>query len=404
MMTMLKMAVRNIGRNRRRSFFSALALGLGLSLLLLMAAVVAGEMRYTLEDTIRLQSGHLQVMMGSYTEDQTSLAWEDLVAQPEQVAAQVAQLAPVKVATPRLAAGGIITAGEYNAGVRVMGIDPASEANAPFREGLVSGSFLNGDDRDGLLIGSLLADKLGRGPGDTLTLLVNTSDGVTDEQAFTIRGVYSTGIPGFDENTIFLPLAKAQAITRTENHASSIFVLLDQTENTGAVQAALQAGTYKVRTYMDANEMLIQTEEMSSAYMTVLNLIVLGITATVIVNTLVMAVFERTREIGILAAMGMKTWRIMGMFFVESLLLAAGGILIGLILGGLLVAYSANVGFYIGNMGITGMLMAERIYGYLTVESTVTLAVTAFIVALLAAIYPAVLAAHLEPVDALHGK
>ena len=110
--------------------------------------------------------------------------------------------------------------------MRIIGIDPASEANAPYRDGMVSGEFLTADDREGILIGQPLADKLGLKTGDPVNLLVNTSNGDVDEQPFTIRGIYSTHTPGFDESTVFMPLAKAQAITQTENHASTIFILL----------------------------------------------------------------------------------------------------------------------------------------------------------------------------------
>ena len=131
MIQLFKMAFRDLGRNRRRSFFSALALGIGLALLLLMASVVDGEMRGALETAIKLQSGHLQVRAKTYDENKTSLAWEDLVENPATVAAQIAALAPVKAATPRLFASGIVASGDESAGVRIIGIDPASAANAP---------------------------------------------------------------------------------------------------------------------------------------------------------------------------------------------------------------------------------------------------------------------------------
>jgi ABC-type lipoprotein release transport system permease subunit len=122
------------------------------------------------------------------------------------------------------------------------------------------------------------------------------------------------------------------------------------------------------------------------------------------INTLIMSVFERTREIGILAAIGMKSSSIMAMFFAESGLLAVGGIAMGLVLGGLLVFWVTNYGIYIGgDYGITGMLLGDRIYGYLTLNDTITLTITAFIVTLLAALYPAILAARMEPVEALRG-
>lgn len=402
MIQLIKMAFRDLGRNRRRTFFSALALGLGLALLLLIAAVIQGELRTSMDMTIKLQTGHLQVRAKTYEADKSSLAWEDLVAEPEAAAAQIAALAPVKAATPRLFASGIVAVGDETAGVSIIGIDPASEANAPYRDGLVSGEFLAADDRQGVLIGRSLAELLNLKAGDQIVLLVNTANGDVDEQPFTIRGTFATGSPFYDQTTLFMPLTKAQTITRTEGYASTIFVLLNDRDQTEAVTSALKTSQYEVVTWQEMNQLLTQINQMSSGFMVVIYLIVLGITATVIVNTLVMAVFERTREIGILSAMGMRGNRIMAMFFTESTLLAVGGLLIGLVLGGIMVAYATYVGFYVGNFGIEGMLIGERIYAYLTLTDAVTLIITAFIVSLLAALYPALLAARMEPVAALH--
>jgi ABC-type lipoprotein release transport system permease subunit len=403
MIQLYKMAWRDLGRNRRRTFFSMLALAFGVALLLFMASFIAGEMRGAMQSSIKLQSGHLQVRAASYNEDKTSLAWEDLIENPDALAAQIAARPEVQVATPRLYATGIVAAGDTSTGVRVLGIDPASAASAPFRDGVVSGDYLTADDRGGLLMGRTLADKLGLAPGDTINLLVNTSNGDVDQQSFVIRGLYSTGTPGYDESTIFLPLAKAQAIARAENHASIIFILLKDQGQTDAVAAALQAPAYQVKTYIQLNALLSEFEQFANVYMYLFYLIVLGITATVIINTLIMSVFERTREIGILAAMGMRGGRIMAMFFAESSLLAVGGIAMGVVLGSLLSAYVQRYGFFIGDFGITGILIGERIYTYLTLNDIVTLTILAFVITLLAALYPAWLAAHMEPVEALRG-
>jgi ABC-type lipoprotein release transport system permease subunit len=397
------MAFRDLGRNRRRSFFSALALAIGLALLLLMASVINGEMRGSLSTSINLQSGHLQVRVKSYTEDKTSLDWKDLIENPAAVATQVAGLPPVKVATPRLFASGIVNAGDLALGVRIIGVDPASAANAPYRDGMVSGQFVTADDREGIVIGQSLADKLSLKTGDTISLLVNTSSGEVDTQTFTVRGIYTTHTPTYDQTMVFMPLSKAQAITRTDNHASTIFILLNDRDQTAAVAAALQSGQYEIKTWEQMNDLMVQTGQMADAYMFLLYLIVLGITATVIVNTLIMSVFERTREIGILAAIGMKGYRIMAMFFAESSLLAIGGIVMGLALGGLLVAYATYYGFYIGNVGTTGIVLSDTIYAYPSLKDFVNLTLMAFVVTLLAALYPALLAANMEPVEALHG-
>jgi ABC-type lipoprotein release transport system permease subunit len=404
MIQLYKMAWRDLGRNRRRTFFSMLALAFGVALLLFMASFIAGEMRGALQSAIKLQSGHLQVRAATYNEDKTSLKWEDLLENPDALAAQIAARPEVQAATPRLYATGIVAAGDTSTGVRVIGIDPASVASAPFRDGMVSGDYLTADDRGGLLMGRTLADKLKLAPGDTINLLVNTSNGDVDQQPFAIRGIYSTDTPGYDESTIFLPLAKAQAITRAENHASVIFILLKDQDQTDALAAALQGPAYQVKTYIELNALLSEFEQYANSMFYLFYLIVLGITATVIINTLIMSVFERTREIGILAAMGMRGGRIMAMFFAESSLLAAGGIVMGVALGSLLSAYVQQYGFFIGDLGITGILIGERIYTYLTLNDIVTLTIMAFVITLLAALYPAWLAAHMEPVEALHGS
>ncbi|MBN1313493.1 MAG: ABC transporter permease [Anaerolineae bacterium] len=403
MIQLYKMAWRDLGRNRRRTFFSMLALAFGVALLLFMASFIAGEMRGSLQTSIKLQSGHLQVRAASYDEDKTSLAWEDLVENPDALAAQIASRSDVQVATPRLYATGIVVARDTSTGVRVMGIDPASAASAPFRDGMVGGDYLAADDRGGLLMGQTLANKLRLASGDTVRLLVNTSNGDVDQQDFVIRGIYSTGTPGYDENTIFLPLSKAQTIARAENHASAIFILLKDQDQVESVAAVLQGPAYQVKTYLELNPLLVEFEQYANAMMYVFYLIVLGITATVIVNTLIMSVFERTREIGILSAMGMRGGRIMAMFFAESSLLAVGGIVMGMVLGSLVSAYVQRYGFFVGDFGITGILVGERIYTYLTLNDIVALSIVAFIVTLLGALYPAWLAAKMEPVEALHG-
>jgi ABC-type lipoprotein release transport system permease subunit len=403
MIQLYKMAWRDLGRNRRRTFFSMLALAFGVALLLFMASFIAGEMRGALQSAIKLQSGHLQVRAASYNEDKTSLDFADLIENPDALTAQIVAHPEVAVATPRLYATAIVAVGDTSTGVRLIGIDPASAANAPFHDGMVAGDYLTADDRTGMLMGRTLADKLGLAPGSTVNLLVNTSNGDVDQQPFVIRGIYSTATPGYDESTIFLPMAKAQAIARAENHASVIFILLKNQDQTSAMAAALQGSAYQIKTYLELNALLSDFETFANVYMYLFYLIVLGITATVIVNTLIMSVFERMREIGILAAMGMRSGRIMAMFFAESSLLAVGGIAMGVALGSVLSLYIQHYGFFIGDFGITGMLIGERIYTYLTLNDAVTLTIIAFSITLLAALYPAMLAANMEPVEALHG-
>lgn len=403
-MNYFKLAYRNLGRHRRRSVLSALALGLGTALLMFIAAFFEGEMRGSMETTLRLNTGHLQVTNADYDPDKLSVAWEYLIENPEQSAAQVEALEQVKSATPRLVASGIVSVRDESAGVQIMGIDPASAANDPYRT-MVSGDFITADDRTGILIGYPLAESLGLKVGDSLNLLVNTADGDVDEQQFTIRGIFTTGTSAYDKGIVFLPLAKVQAFSGAENRASYIFVMLHDREQADAVAAAIQGQNLRIRTWTEMNQLLVLVNDFSNAYLTVINLIVLGVTATVIVNTLLMSVFERTREIGILSAIGMKGRQIITLFLVEAILLGAAGITFGSLIGWTVSAYLAKVGVFFGDLGISGeMLLEDRIYPILTIESAINLIVTAFIITILASLYPARMASRMEPVEALHGS
>jgi ABC-type lipoprotein release transport system permease subunit len=403
MIQAFKLAFRNLGRNRSRSLLSALAVSIGMALLLLMVSVLEGEMTGALQNTIRLQSGHLQIRPASYEENKISLKWEDLIADPEQLVGKIKSVPQVIVATPRLSASAILTVSDESKGVQILGIEPDSAANQPFRDGMLAGEFIKADDREGILIGNTLADKLNLKVNDKVNLLVTTSNGDVNEQLFTVRGIFTTRTPGYDESTVFMPLAKAQAITATENHASTIFVLLQNGDQADAVAQALQSNNYKILTWRDQNQFIVQFEDFANAFFIIIYLIVLGITATVVTNTLVMAVFERTREIGILAAIGMKGSGIMAQFLAEAALLATGGVIGGLIIGGAAVAYFTVYGIYIGDYGITGVLFEDHIYAHLTLTNTINLAIVTYIITLIASLYPARLAARLEPVEALHG-
>ena len=405
MMQILKMAFRDLGRNRRRTFFSALAVGVGLALLILMASVVEGEMGGALENTIRLQSGHIQIRAATYDENKSSLKWEDLVANPDEIAAKIAAFEQVEAATPRLYASGFLSSGTQSAGAKITGIDPLSSANDPYREGIISGEYLSPDDRDSVLIGRPMAEKLNLEVGDPVGLSINTADGNVQEQTFTVKGIYTTNTYGFDNATVFLPLSKAQAMTLTENHASTIFVLLDDTEMTDIVAPALSVSSdLEVKTWRDLNVLFVEWEAMAQSYIGFLYLIILAISVSVIINTLIMSVYERTREIGVLSAIGMRGGRIMMLFLTESSMLAVGGVLMGLVIGVLATMYFNVNGFYVGDMGLSGIAITDTVYAKLTMDNLVNLTIMTFVATILAGLYPAIMASRMQPVEALRAE
>jgi ABC-type lipoprotein release transport system permease subunit len=402
---------RDLGRNKRRSVLTLVAMALGMALLIVMSGLTEGAIAGSLENSIRLQTGHLQVREESYDEDKVSLEWDDLLNDPQGLVAQIRTLEGVRVATPVLWANGMLTVRDESVGVQVFGIDPLSEAYAPIRDGLVAGDFLTPDDRGGVLMGQRLAESLGLAIGQRIVLVVSTADQQPDEATFTIRGLYATGVASYDETRVFLPLSKAQAFTRTEGRASAIFILLDCKEEVNAVAAALRAPEREAQelrtlTWRDLNQVLLQTMEASAIFLNMMNLVVLAVVAVVIANTMLMAVFERRREMGILAALGMKGRQILTMFVLEAGTLGVAGIILGILLGGLGVAYLARVGLPIGEAAAAGeasnmITYGNILYARFAPSAWAELSIASLIITLLASLYPAWLAARLEPIDAL---
>jgi len=409
MFRLWKLAIRDLGRNKRRSALTLVAVGLGLALLIVTSGFTEGSVQGAIENNIRVRSGHVQVREESYDEDMVSLKWEDLLDDPQGLAAQAQALPEVRAATPVLWASGILVTSEESAGVQVFGIDPLSETSTPFREGLVAGEFLVPDDRDGILVGERLARSLGLTAGDDIGLLVNTADEQPDEAIFTIRGLYDTGTPSYDEITVFLPLAKAQAFTRAGDRASAVVALLHDKEDADAVAGALRAPELtpqKVRTFTwrDLNQVILQAVEMSMGIMYLMYLVVLAVVAVVIANTLLMSVFERTREMGILAALGMKGRQVLAMFVLEAGILGVIGIAVGVLLGSLGVYYLSTQGWHIGDlasMATAEVGYGETIYAQFAPAEMVQLSIASLVITLLASLYPAWFAARMEPIDAL---
>ena len=405
MFKLWRIAVRDLGRNKRRSALTLIAVMMGLALVIALHAFEMGAIQGAIDDNIRIQTGHVQVRAESYEKDKVSLKWDDLLEEPQALAAQAQSLAEVRAAAPVLWASGILGTVEESVGVQVFGIDPLSEIEVPFREGLVAGEFLAPDDRGGVLISQRLANNLELAVGDDVSLLVNTSGEQPDEATFTIRGLYDSGFPAFDEATIFMPLVKAQAFTRAGERASAVVALLHDRETADAVASALRAPGLALLTWRDLNQLMVEGVQSAMGFLYMIYLIVLAIVAVVVANTLLMSVFERTREMGILAALGMKGRQIMAMFVLESATLGAIGVILGVLLGSLGVYYLATEGIYLGDMAANAVsadiAYGETMYAAFQWADTAVLSVVCWIIMLLASLYPAWFATRKEPIDAL---
>src|SRR5512137_1391919 len=163
-------AYRDLGRHRRRTVFTLLAVALGLGLLLTMDGLISGVVADSLANSIRLRTGHVQVRAASFQEDQLDLQAKDLLANPAELVAKAKALSEVKAAAPVLWASAILNTIDQSAGLQLLGIDTTSALYDPVRAGVVSGEWLAPDDRDGILIGRGLAESLGVSAGQKVNL------------------------------------------------------------------------------------------------------------------------------------------------------------------------------------------------------------------------------------------
>jgi ABC-type lipoprotein release transport system permease subunit len=203
-----------------------------------------------------------------------------------------------------------------------------------------------------------------------------------------------------------MPLAKAQAFTQAGDRASAIMIMLTDQEDADAVAAALSSPGVQTLTWRDLNAYLLETMGTAMSFYVIIDAIIMLIVAVIVANTLLMAVFERIREMGILAALGMKRRQITQMMIFEAAIIALAGVVLGGLLGSLAVLYLTQNGFFYGdNAAVVGnMAVSAVLYARFEPVTFTWLAVWTLIIALLASLYPAWFAARLEPVDALHSS
>ncbi len=401
----LVMAYRDLVRNGRRSTLTALAVALGLVVVMAFSSLLDGMLESMLVDNIRLSTGHLQIRSASYDADKASLLAKDLLEDGEALALQAESLAEVQSAAPVLWSSGLLSTSQESTGIQIMGIDPEDAFHAEIRDGIVAGEYLNRADRGRILVGKVLAGQMGITVGQRVSVAASDANGQGQEAIFTVAGLVDTGYPSIDQHRIILPMAQAQAFSGVGDRFSSLILMLADQEDTARVAAMYQGPDTQVVTWQDLNRLLLESVESGMFFYYILYGIVFLAVAVLIANTLLMSVFARAREIGILASLGMNGRQIMLLFFLEGTLLALFGIALGWVLGLGVVSYLTYVGFSIpaetASM-VEGFAFGTTLKGGFAPEQFVILSIALLVVVSLVSLYPAWYAARLEPVEALH--
>jgi ABC-type lipoprotein release transport system permease subunit len=399
------MAYRDLVRNGRRSVLTAVAVALGLVVTFAFSSLIDGMLETMVADNIRLSSGHLQIRNDSYDTDTASLKSQDLLEKGDDWVAQAESLAGVQSAAPVLWSGGLLSTPGESIGIQILGIDPEDAFHVPIRDGIIAGEYLSADDRGQILVGKILADQMGITVGQRVSVAASDANGVGQEGIFTVAGLVDTGFPSIDQNRILMPMAQTQAFSGVGDRFSSLILVLGDQEDTALVAAKVQVPDTQIVTWEDLNSLVLESVGTGMVFYYILYGIVFLAVAVLIANTLLMSVFARSREIGILASLGMRSRQILGLFFVEGTLLALFGIALGWVLGMGVVAYMTYVGFSIPAETATmveGMAFSSTIKGGFAPDQFIILSLLLLVIVSLVSLYPAWYASRMEPVEALH--
>ncbi len=388
---LLKLAWKNVWRNRLRSGIMVAAMIFGLLGVVLMVGFVRAMTLNMLENAIKYDTAHLQVHHSDFLANEELGAW---LEDADAIAAHVRGLYGVAGVTVRHVVDGMLASAASSRGVRINGIVAEDEVKVTsLRESLVEGRLLPQKGRNPILVSRRTADKLNLRIGSRVVLTFSDIRGDVSGAAFRIAGFFATPSSGFDEGNVYVRRSDLMKYTGLDQ-SHEIAVRLTSGETIAELKKEIAERVGKRGVVQDWKEVKPLLAALSGS-MNVSNGIMIGVFVLAlgfgVVNVMLMSVFERTREFGVLMAIGMTGNRVRRLIVLESLLLGGFGSLVGLAAGGLLIAVTAKIGLPFGGMaeglgvfGVDTVLYPE--VSFPTYLGTLALLLfTSF----LAAIYPA---------------
>lgn len=399
------LAFRNLWRNRRRTLLTLSAMVVSSALLILALGVFSGMIDDMLTTTTRLYHGHVVLAAPGYQERR------DLHAHlpADAIALPALDDAALLARTPRLRAFGLLSAAANSQPVEVLGVDPAAEPQVTtLHRQLVAGRYLRPDDRQAVVIGSVLAKKLDVAVGGEVVIVTQAADGSIGNDLLTVCGILATGDSRYDGRLALAPLPWLQELLALEGRIHEITVAVAEPMQAFAVADRLNAALPAGIAARDWGDLLPEMREAIASF-DVSRMIIVGIlyfaTGLGILNTCFMSVMERTREFGLLLAAGMRPWGIRRLVLLETLFLALLGSAAGLLGGVLLTWYMATVGIDLSGaitpVTYAGSTILPRLRAVFDAGNFWVPGGMLVAVALVTGFFPANRAARLDPVAAL---
>lgn len=400
---LLKIAWRNIWRQRRRSVIVIISVAIGIVATLLTETLSRGMMLQMLENQIGSHVAHIQVHRKGFEANQMVQNYLPDRAKVERILKETIKIEDY---SERTISFGLISSARSSSGITIVGIDPRREERVTtIEKSLVAGQYLSAR-RNEVIVGKKLAEKLGVGVGDKIVAMATALDGHIGSDVFRIVGLYETFSSEFDKVYIYVPLKESQEMLALDGDVSEVAIILRDRNRLDQVQQALErglGGSYEVLTYPEILPFLVLQLDLFQESMLVFYAII-GIALIFgIINTMLMSVFERMTEFGVLKAIGMRNGRLVVMILLEALFLgvigSVGGFVVGYFIYLPLSHSGVNLSMFSASLNSFGV--GAIIYPVLTVDGVLNALLIIPLIAVLGAIYPALKAARFEPVAAM---
>ena len=408
MNTEIRIAARNVLRNPRRTGIALLAVAFGIAALVLALGFIEWVLWAMRETTIHSQLGHVQIARRGFGEAGAADPFRYLLPADTAGKLALAEVPEVRVIAPRIEFSGLASLGDTTVSFIAEGVDPRQEAAMHKRHRLgrsvniVQGADLPAEGGNAAILGQGLAAALGAKPGDRIVLLATPASGGVGAIELEVRGVFVTISKAFDDSALRVPLDVASRLLSVTG-AHKLVLVLDDTDSTARVLQALapraHAAGLELLPWHEASDFYNKTVVLFGRQTGVITVIIAVLIVLGISSVMIMAVHERTPEIGTVLALGVSRRRVLLQFVLEGCLLGLVGALFGVLVG-------VGAAWAVSRIGIPMPPPPGQSWGYvaeiLVTPSIVVRAVLlAVVAATVTAIYPAWKASRLPIVDAL---
>jgi ABC-type lipoprotein release transport system permease subunit len=404
MMTIVsRLAWRNLWRNHRRTLIMLVTIAVSIWAMIFMTALMRGMVNEMVREAVRVLPGHVQIHHPAYLDDPNVV---NSIVAPDAELLDALNGSDVVAWTSRVRVPAVVSSARESRSVILLGIDPVSESRVSFVAGdVVQGRFLENGDDDGIIVGKKLIETLETGLGKRIVIMSQDPDNEIADRGFRIIGVFDANTEALEESYVFTGVKAAQLFLGIPGRVHEVAVVGSDFRQIDDMHRAIEnaAGSgLSVLPWTELNSYLGTMLGVMDGFVLVWFVVVFLALSFGLVNTLVMAVFERVREIGLMLALGVKPGVVLAQIVVESIWLLVIGAFAGNLLAWLTIRPlqdGVDLSEYAAGLEMFGY--SSMLYPEMTMGDVVTANLVVLSLGIIASLSPAIRASRYQPVEAL---